>query len=68
MPHNIDASNGQSNIAFLGSRDDIWHRLGQEMKPGMGVDEWRKAAGLDWSADNVAAFAETERGAARADG
>jgi phage/plasmid-like protein (TIGR03299 family) len=68
MSHNIDTSNGQSNIAFLGSRDDIWHRLGQEMKPGMGVHEWRVKSGLNWTAENVPAYAETERGAARADG
>src|SRR5258706_4170082 len=68
MSHNFDTSNGQSNIAFLGSRDDIWHRLGQEMKPGMSMDDWRVKSGLNWTAENVPAFAETERGPARADG
>jgi phage/plasmid-like protein (TIGR03299 family) len=68
MSHNIDTSNGRSNIAFLGSREDIWHRLGQEMPPGMSIDGWRKAAGLDWTAENVPAYADTDRGSVKAEG
>ena len=45
----IDTSNGQANIAFLGSRADIWHRMGQEMKPNMSIDEWAVASGLNWT-------------------
>jgi phage/plasmid-like protein (TIGR03299 family) len=48
---------GRANMAFLGSRNDIWHRLGQEMKPGMDIDAWAKAAGLEWSAIKVPAIA-----------
>lgn len=55
--HNIDMTNGRANIAFIGSRQDIWHRLGQEMAPGMSVQEWAKAAGLDWQAIKVPAIA-----------
>ncbi len=50
MAHNIDFSNNRANIAFLGSRNDIWHRHGQEMKPGQSIEEWAKEAGLDWAA------------------
>ncbi len=57
MAHNIDTSNGQNNIAFLGSRKDIWHRLGQEMEPGMGMQSWASAAGLSWQAVKVPAIA-----------
>jgi phage/plasmid-like protein (TIGR03299 family) len=53
MAHNIDMSNGRANIAFLGSRKDVWHRLGQEMVPGMDIPAWSKAAGLDWTARPV---------------
>lgn len=53
MAHNIDFSNNRANIAFLGSRKDIWHRLGTEMKPGQSTAEWAKAAGLDWEAIKV---------------
>jgi phage/plasmid-like protein (TIGR03299 family) len=55
--HNIDMTNGQANIAYLGSRKDVWHRLGQEMQPGMDIPAWAKAAGLDWRALMVTAIA-----------
>ena len=51
MAHNIDFSNGRANFAFTGSRDAIWHRLGTQMKDGMSLDDWRVAAGLDWTAE-----------------
>lgn len=57
MAHLIDMSNHRANIAFLGSRNDIWHRLGQEMKPGMSTEQWSVAAGLDWRAIMVPAYA-----------
>ena len=58
MAHNIDMSNNQANMAFVGSRQDIWHSLGQEMKPGMSIEEWAKAAGLDWYVEKVLAYAD----------
>lgn len=60
MAANLDMTNGRANIAFLGSRNDVWHRLGQEMVSGMSVDEWAKAAGLDWEAIKVPAIASLE--------
>lgn len=56
MAHNIDMTNNRANIAFLGSRNSVWHRLGQEMKEGMSIPEWAKAAGLEWEAIKVPAF------------
>jgi phage/plasmid-like protein (TIGR03299 family) len=60
MAHNIDMTNGRANIAFMGSRKDIWHRLGQEMKPYMSVQDWAKAAGLNWTAIKVPAIANLQ--------
>jgi phage/plasmid-like protein (TIGR03299 family) len=60
MAYNIDMTNGRANIAFVGSRNDVWHRLGQEMSPGMSIDQWSKAAGLDWTAVKVRAIAALE--------
>ena len=57
MSHEIDMTNGRANIAFLGSRNDVWHRLGQEMQSGMTIEQWAKAAGLEWSAVKVPALA-----------
>src|SRR5215831_605895 len=56
MAHEIDMTNGRANIAYLGSRNDVWHRLGTEMKPGMNIATWAKAAGLEWSAVKVPAI------------
>lgn len=58
MAHNIDMTNGRANIAFLGSRKNVWHGLGQEMVPGMTIEQWQAAAGLDWSAVKVPALAD----------
>src|SRR6202035_392974 len=55
MAHNIDMTNDRANIAFLGSRNDVWHRLGQEMKPGQSIKVWAKEAGLEWQAIKVPA-------------
>lgn len=56
MSANIDMSNGQANVAFLGSRKDVWHHLGQEMLPGMSIEEWRDAAGLGFKVLKTPAF------------
>lgn len=39
--------NGQAEIAYVGEKP--WHGLGTELRPGAGIEEWRKAAGMDWS-------------------
>jgi phage/plasmid-like protein (TIGR03299 family) len=57
MSHQIDMTNDRANIAFLGSRSDVWHQLGQEMQSGMSIEAWAKAAGLEWSAVKVPALA-----------
>lgn len=55
MAHNLDMSNNRANIAFLGSRNDVWHRMGQEMLPGQSIEAWANAAGLGWNAVKVPA-------------
>lgn len=57
MAHNIDMTNGRANMAFLGSREDIWHRLGQAMEQGQSIEAWATAAGLAWHAVKVPLFA-----------
>ena len=46
----------RANIAFLGSRNDVWHRMGQEMQPGQSIDAWAAQAGLGWAAVKVPAI------------
>jgi phage/plasmid-like protein (TIGR03299 family) len=56
MAHNLDMTGGRANIAFLGSRNDVWHRMGTEMQPGQDLDTWLKRAGLNWDAVKVPAI------------
>lgn len=56
MAHELDMTNGRANIAYLGSRNDVWHRMGQEMLPGQSIDAWAAQAGLGWSAVKVPAI------------
>lgn len=38
---------GRAEMAWAG--DKPWHGLGQQVQWGASIDEWRKAAGLEWS-------------------
>jgi phage/plasmid-like protein (TIGR03299 family) len=58
MSHNIDMTNGRANIAFLGSRNDVWHKLGQEMPEGATIAQWAEMAGLAWSAVKTPVYVE----------
>ena len=61
MSHNLALKeNGEHAIAYLGSRNDVWHRLGQEMKEGMDIKEWAEASGLNWKAACMPAFFREE--------
>jgi phage/plasmid-like protein (TIGR03299 family) len=41
-------NNGFTEMAYVGEKP--WHGLGQELKPGQSIDEWKIAAGMDWTA------------------
>jgi phage/plasmid-like protein (TIGR03299 family) len=59
MAHNLNEVEGKYSIAFLGSRNDVWHRLGQEMKEGMDIDTWAKEAGLNYEVEKMPAYFST---------
>ena len=42
----IDLSNYRENMAYVGQKP--WHGLGQELKPGMPLEVWRREAGLEF--------------------
>ena len=50
-----DFEAGNANIAYTGSRNSVWHRLGKEMADGMSRKEWQKAGGNDFRVSKVAA-------------
>jgi phage/plasmid-like protein (TIGR03299 family) len=54
---NLDMTGGKANIAFLGSRNDIWHKMGQEMQEGQSIETWAEKAGLGFEAVKVPAIA-----------
>lgn len=56
MAANLDMTGGRANMAFMGSRNDIWHRMGQQMEAGQSIEAWASAAGLGWSAIKVPAI------------
>ena len=46
MAHMIDTTTGRAAMAFV--NETPWHGLGQQLERGASIDQWRKAAGLDW--------------------
>jgi len=47
MAHELTIrADGFAEIAFVG--ETPWHGLGQELEQGASLDQWRRAAGLDW--------------------
>lgn len=49
MAHMLDMSNNRANMAYVGEKP--WHGLGSELDGGASLDQWRVAAGLDWTAE-----------------
>ena len=46
MAHDIDTTTGVSAIAYMGNTP--WHKLGQQMEAGQSIEQWQKAAGMDF--------------------
>ena len=47
MSHEIDLTTGRPAIAYVG--ETPWHGLGQRLQPESPIEEWRTAAGMDFS-------------------
>jgi len=46
MSHEIDQSTGEPAIAYVGEKP--WHKLGEELPHGKPIEEWLRAARLQW--------------------
>lgn len=46
MAHELTTTNGKVEMAYVG--ETPWHGLGQELQYGASIEEWRRAAGMDW--------------------
>lgn len=51
MAHELDMSNGQANMAYVG--ETPWHGLGQELEAGASIEDWTHAAGLSWGVNRA---------------
>lgn len=49
MSHELTETKGQIEFAYLTSDGAPWHGLGQGMADGATIDEWKKAAGMEWA-------------------
>lgn len=58
MAHDLiaDAKTGVVPFAFTGTREAIWHGLGQELEAGKSIEEWVDAAGFDWNIKTSPAY------------
>jgi phage/plasmid-like protein (TIGR03299 family) len=52
MAHDIDTTTGKAAIAYIG--DTPWHKLGQPMQEGQSIEQWQKAAGMDFNINSAA--------------
>lgn len=41
-------ANGKAEMAYVQGHDKPWHGLGDTVAPGASIEEWVKAAGMDW--------------------
>lgn len=49
MAHEItQREDGMYEMAFTGSRDAIWHGLGQQLDSDASLETWKTQAGMDW--------------------
>lgn len=54
MAHELDFSKGFAAMAYVG--ETPWHGLGQQLQPGASIEDWRQAAGMDFSIVERPAF------------
>jgi len=60
MAHEIDFTTGKAAMAYVG--DTPWHGLGQKMEAGKTIDEWKYAAGMNFSLESKDVLFETNDG------
>lgn len=51
MAHAIDFSRGKAAIAYAG--ETPWHGLGEKISPTASIEQWKKAASLDWMVEKT---------------
>jgi phage/plasmid-like protein (TIGR03299 family) len=60
MAHEITIrADGKAEMAFTGSRDAIWHGLGQQLDENASIETWKTQAGLDWEVHESSVLFQT---------
>lgn len=49
MAHELDFTTGKAAMAYVGKTP--WHGLGEQLPEGASIQEWQRAAGLEWTAE-----------------
>lgn len=60
MSHNLENRNGVYSFAFTGERNQIWHKLGQELSADATRLQWIEAAGFGFDVLKVPAIVSLE--------
>lgn len=50
MAANLDLNNDRVNFAYREDHGTIWHQSGQIVQPGTPLADWKREAGLEWTA------------------
>lgn len=59
MAHELTTTNGVTEMAYVG--EVPWHGLGQQLQPGASIEEWIRAAGMEWHVRKVRPFYHPDR-------
>lgn len=63
MAHELSVrKDGFVEMAFTGPRDAVWHRMGNELVENAPMEDWVKAAGMDWEAIPTDVMYHTDNG------
>lgn len=58
MAHELEFVDGEASMAFTGSRDAIWHRLGYQVPDDISPMEMMDVSKLNWVVNKVPAYVE----------
>jgi phage/plasmid-like protein (TIGR03299 family) len=54
MSHELDMTTGKAAMAYTG--ETPWHKLGERLERGASIEQWAKAAGIEWEAIKIPGY------------
>jgi phage/plasmid-like protein (TIGR03299 family) len=61
MAHALDMTRGRAAMAYAANGGAPWHGLGAALQPGLTIEEWTQAAGMDWKVQRAMVRFATSR-------